>query len=188
VFAGLDWRWWIGPDTDPGTAERLAGRGYTRLGRMPIMATRLDRIPRLAAPAGLTIEQVTDRPGIADYVDAYCAAFGFPGELRARLISAECSLRTDLGTLIRLVGRVDGRVVGTSAVVLSHGLAGLYWIGTVPEHRGRGIGAALSVAAMRVAADHGAAVGTLQASSLGEPVYGRLGFAAVGEIIMYRPN
>jgi ribosomal protein S18 acetylase RimI-like enzyme len=188
VLAGLNWRWWVGPDSDPGTAEGLTERGYLPLGRMPIMSARLDRIPRPAVPAGLTIEQVTDGPSIEDYVNAYCAGFDFDDDMRAGLIAAESSLRTDLGTLIRLVGRVDGRPVSTSAVVLSDGLAGFYWICTVPEHRGQGIGAALTAAAMAVAGDHGAVVGTLQASSMGEPVYRRLGFTTVGEITGYRPN
>jgi GNAT superfamily N-acetyltransferase len=183
ALADVSWRWWVGPDSDPGTGERLVRRGYTRLGRMPVMAADLSRVPGLTRPAGLTIEQVSGRPGVEEYVDAYLAAFGFAENLRDALVDTEMR---SLDSMIRLVGRVDGRVVATSAVLLGAGVAGLYWIATVPEYRGRGIGAELTTAAMRVARDHGAAVGTLQASTMGEPVYRRLGFTEVGEVVLYQ--
>ncbi|MFG1610177.1 GNAT family N-acetyltransferase [Actinoplanes sp. NPDC049265] len=175
VLAGVPWRWWTGPDSDPGTGERLARRGYTRLGRMPVMAADLTRMPGLTTPAGLTVEPVTGPRGVEEYVNACRTAFGLPDELHEG--------RADM---IRLVGRMDGRVVATAAVVLSDGVAGLYWIATAPEYRGRGIGAELTTAAMRIARDHGVDVATLQASSMGEPVYRRLGFVEAGEVVLYR--
>jgi ribosomal protein S18 acetylase RimI-like enzyme len=186
-LSGLDWRWWVGPDSDSGVAEALQARGYSRTGSMPIMAVRLGQLPEPALPAGLVVERVEQAADVADYVDAYASSFGVGPEIRDAVVKAESGLRTDLGRLIRLVGRVDGRPVATSAVVISDGVAGLYWIATDPEYRGRGIGAALTAEAMAVGRQYGASVCTLQASGLGEPVYRRLGFTPVGEIELYSP-
>jgi GNAT superfamily N-acetyltransferase len=176
TLAGVPWRWWTGPDSDPGTGERLIRRGYTRLGRMPVMAADLSRIFPLTRPPGLTVEPVTGRPGVDDYVAACRTAFGLPDDLHEG--------RSDM---IRLVGRMDGRVVATAAVVLTGDVAGLYWIATAPEYRGRGVGAELTTSAMEIARDHGAGLCTLQASTMGEPVYRRLGFAGVGEVELFQP-
>jgi GNAT superfamily N-acetyltransferase len=186
-LSGLPWRWWTGPDSDPGVAHALEGRGYARVGNMPIMAARLDKVPEPPLPAGLTVERVDASAGLADYVDAYASSFGIGPDLRDAVIDAEAGLRTDLGVLVRLVGRIDGRAVATSAVLVSNGVAGLYWIGTDPAHRGRGIGAALTAAAMAVGREHGMSVCTLQASSQGLPVYSRLGFVQVSEVVLYSP-
>lgn len=186
-FSGVPWRWWIGPDSDAGVAQGLEGRGYARVGSMPIMATRLDTVPEPPHPAGLTVECTDTREDLADYVDAYASSFGIGPELRDAVIDAEAGLRTDLGHLIRLVGRIDGRPVATSAVLVSNGVAGLYWIGTDPAYRERGIGAALTAAAMRIGREHGMSVCTLQASSQGQPVYRRLGFVQVSELVLYSP-
>jgi len=186
-LSGLPWRWWIGPDSDPGAAHVLEGRGYARVGSMPIMATRLDEVPESPLPAGLTVERVDTSECLADYVDAYASSFGVGADLRDAVIDAEAGLRTDLGLLIRLVGRFDGRAVATSAVLISNGVAGLYWIATDPAYRERGIGAALTAAAMAIGREHGMSVCTLQASSQGLPVYSRLGFVRVSEVVLYSP-
>ena len=185
ALSGVPWNWWIGPDSDPGVAEVLQSRGYTHRGAMPVMAADLTTLPRPSPPPGLIIEEATDRRGITDYVNAYSVAFGFADEVRAAATAAELALRTDLGTLIRLVGYLDGQPVATAAAVLSHGVAGLYWIGTAAGHRSRGLGAALTAAAMSVARQRGMSVCTLQASGLGRPVYARLGFAEVGQVDLY---
>lgn len=186
-LSGLPWRWWIGPDSDPGAAHVLEGRGYARVGSMPIMATRLDKVPESPLLAGLTVERVDTSECLADYVDAYASSFGIGPDLRDAVIDAEAGLGTDLGLLVRLVGRFDGRAVATSAVLISNGVAGLYWIATDPAYRERGIGAALTAAAMEIGREHGMSVCTLQASSQGLPVYSRLGFVRVSEVVLYSP-
>jgi GNAT superfamily N-acetyltransferase len=186
-LAGVPWRWWVGPDSDAGVARGLAERGYQRRGGMPVMATRLDRIPDPPRPDGLTIDRVDAPAGVPEYVEAYASSFGVTPELFDATVDVERRLRTDVGTLTRLVGRIDGRAVATAAVLVSADVAGLYWIGTEPAHRSRGIAAALTAAAMAVGRDSGTSVCTLQASSLGEPVYRRLGFTPVSEIAIFTP-
>ena len=53
----------------------------------------------------------------------------------------------------------------------SHGIAGLYWVGTVEQARRSGLGRAVTAAVTNIAFDRGASLVTLQASVMGEPVY-----------------
>lgn len=74
----------------------------------------------------------------------------------------------------------DGVALGTGAA-LRMGTTG--WIGgvcVVPEARGRGLGGAITAAAVEWLRDRGAATVLLYATALGQPVYERLGFVTDG--------
>jgi predicted acetyltransferase len=51
---------------------------------------------------------------------------------------------------------------------------------TIPEHRGRGLGRAVTLAAMRIGAAAGAQIAVLQSTDMGRGVYRRLGFEEFG--------
>ncbi|MEU7676117.1 GNAT family N-acetyltransferase [Micromonospora taraxaci] len=170
--------WWVGPDSDPGTADGLVSLGAVEFARLPIMTAVIDEAADEPAPAGLHIAETTD---LAAFVRAYARVSGIPTDGVAATIEREKAFSGD-GTVIRLAGRLDdGRVVGTAVAWLSHGLVTLYFVGTQPEQRRRGIGAAMTRAALRLASERGARTAALTSSPIGESVYRRLGFRPVGE-------
>jgi predicted GNAT family acetyltransferase len=61
----------------------------------------------------------------------------------------------------------------------SHQLAGVYWVGTAPEARGKGHATVLMSHASNLAFDLGARAVILQATPYGEPVYRKLGYREV---------
>ncbi|GII58038.1 acetyltransferase [Planotetraspora thailandica] len=173
---GLPRIWWVGPDSDSGTAQGLLSLGAVRLARMPIMTMAIDQVASAPTPAGLHITEATD---LAEFVGAYARVSGIPPEGVATAIDREKAFSGD-GTVIKLAGRLDdGQIAGTAVAWLSHGLLTLYFIGTRPEHRRRGIGAAMTRAALDLARDRGIRTAALTATPSGEPVYHRMGFRAV---------
>jgi GNAT superfamily N-acetyltransferase len=74
------------------------------------------------------------------------------------------------------LARVDGVPVGGSLMLMGEAVAGLFAVGTVPEARRHGVGAAITDSPMREAREHGYRYGILSASVMGESVYRRLGF------------
>ena len=64
-------------------------------------------------------------------------------------------------------------------VIVTHGVAGVYWVGTAPGARGRGLAELCTRAAGNAGFDLGARVAALQASVMGEPVYRRMGYVEV---------
>ena len=74
------------------------------------------------------------------------------------------------------VARSDGEAVSTAATVHVGEGAGVYGVATPPAFRGRGYGAAVTAHVTREAFARGAAYVHLQASTMGHPVYLRLGF------------
>jgi predicted acetyltransferase len=57
-------------------------------------------------------------------------------------------------------------------------IAGIYWVGTHSDYRGRGHGSRMIQRAISDGQELGCALATLQASEMGEPIYRRMGFDA----------
>jgi len=180
---GVPWMWWAGPDSPPGTAERLLAHGAAEVGRQSIMAAPTDRLcaPE-SAPAGLTVRQVSGAAMLREWARTLAPVFGIQaGQLKART-NLEFQ-RT--GDVTRFAGSVDGRIVATVSLFLEQGVAGFYSLATTPEFRRRGVGAAMMGAALRAAREWSVGLATLQATAQGEPLYTRMGFERVGEYRLF---
>ena len=84
-----------------------------------------------------------------------------------------------------LPGAAGGEPVATWFMVLGAGVAGVHGVGTLPQARRQGIGAAMAMAPLREARAMGFRVAVLRASTLGAGIYRRLGFRQCGEISIY---
>ena len=175
----VPWLLWVRTGVDDATLDAGRAAGLRDAGGPPALG--LAPIPaRPPVPDGLVIELVGDTAGIDVHHDLTCRAFDMPIEMVRALVS-ERTLAHPFTKI--LVGRVDGVPVATSVVCTSGTTAGIYNVGTPPEHRRRGYGEALTWAAveagMRLGADHS----ILQASPSGRPVYERMGFVHLGDYI-----
>jgi GNAT superfamily N-acetyltransferase len=81
------------------------------------------------------------------------------------------------GTAFYLARR-DGEPAGACATFFDGTVGGVYWVGTLPEHRSQGVGRAIMTSALRELGDVPA---TLTATATGKPLYESLGFRTVSE-------
>ena len=95
-------------------------------------------------------------------------------ELWNRMLAAWDNLSLRERALLAVMGGVAGAMV-----LASHGIAGIYWVATLAESRGRGYGEAVTRAVANDAFQRGADAVVLQASPFGEPVYRRIGFREI---------
>ena len=185
TLAYFDWRdvpmnWTVEPSAKPDDlADRLVAKGLVRDGEEePGMAMELQKLGDAPErPVGFTVESVPSDEWQGDFADVMAAGFGFPGSAHKdfiRIIATAAEARP--GTEYGYVGRLDGRPVATSMLVLAGGAAGIHNVTTVEDARGQGVGAAMSYAPLVEARDQGYKIAILQSSEMGLSVYKRLGF------------
>ena len=77
------------------------------------------------------------------------------------------------------VARLDGRPVGNSLAIRSAGTSGVHNVGTLPAARRRGVGTALTWAAVAAGRDMGFDCAVLQSSEMAVSMYEAMGFRTV---------
>jgi len=179
---GVPFVWRLGPTDQPADLQdRLLARGFTLdPDEMPGMAAPLVDLPAVELPAGAAIEVVRDAVALREWLDAMVAGFGMPPRIGdAYMAFATLGFGDDLPTRGLLV-RVDGRPISTALGVLAGEGIVIVNVATVPEERGRGIGRAVTLAAMHLGAAAGASIAVLQSTEMGYGIYRRLGFEEFG--------
>jgi GNAT superfamily N-acetyltransferase len=175
----LPWTWYVKESAKPADlAERLLAHGLVEEAPEPGMALDLGLLPKtVGGPEGHAIEKVTAEELGGEYTTVLAAGFGMPDEIArgfAEIISDVPHLENVM--VSGYLGRLKGVAVATSMLVAAGGVAGIYNVATLSEYRGRGIGAALTVAPLIEATELGYRIGSLQSSAMGYRVYERLGF------------
>jgi GNAT superfamily N-acetyltransferase len=137
-------------------------------------------------PSGVTIDPVDGPDDVAHFAringEAY-TVYGMPAEASASHFDGPNAL---VGPSTHAVlARLDGEPVGAVVITMSHGIAGVYWVGVLEPARGRGIAAALMRHITNLGFDLGAANVQLQASEMGEPIYRRLGYEELYRIRLH---
>jgi ribosomal protein S18 acetylase RimI-like enzyme len=164
---------------DGDVAETLERNGIGCMSSSPGMV--LDaRLPDVALPEGVTLERVADARLAREFADVSGAAYGTygmpPNIAHAQLADERFFLQPHV---CGFVVRVAGSPAAAAMVVVTHGVAGIYWVGTTPEARGRGLAEIATRAAGNAGFDMGATAAALQASVMGEPVYRRMGYREI---------
>jgi GNAT superfamily N-acetyltransferase len=184
---GLDAFWWLTASSQPADlGARLEAHGLTFRGTTPDMVANLREIPPTAMPAGVVIEEVRTPERLLDANRVLMTSFHMGDEITIRLTErmAEVGFGGDAPWHVYLALR-DGQPLATAALFLSHGMAGISNVGTLPEAQRQGLGAAVTRVAMVAGREHGYQVACLWSSKVGESVYRRLGFVEQHQNGMY---
>lgn len=186
---GVPALWWVLPSSQPDDlGSRLETHGMTYRGEGPGMSADLTALPEgTPMPPDFAVERVRNVVSLMEWVRTNEAAYGAAAQ---PMDLTYLQLESALGfgpehPYRRYLGRLNGLPVATSALFLGAGVAGLYGVASLPEIRGRGIGAALSLAALRDARALGYRLAVLESSPLGYSVYQRLGFHEICRLRSY---
>lgn len=170
---------------DDDLAATCGDAGFTEFGDpSPEMVCR-QRVEQRAAPDGVRLEWVTTVDALNDFAavnaDAY-ATYGMPADVLPDIFSRPERV-LDSPHIVSVVAYDGDAPLAAAMTLLSHGIAGVYWVGTVDAGRRRGLGELVTAAVTNAAFDRGALCNTLQASVMGEPIYRRMGYE---ELYRYR--
>jgi ribosomal protein S18 acetylase RimI-like enzyme len=153
--------------------------GYAQMGNSPGMVLT-NRLADRDLGDGVVIRKVDGEEAVADFVRVSAAAFesiGMPPDASSKILS--CPERLLLPHWrIEVLYQAD-EPVAAAALLFSHGIAGIYWVGCIESARGRGHGDAIMRSISNHGFDRGAPAVVLQASPFGEPLYRKLGYREI---------
>lgn len=184
---GLAWAFWVCEDwlargVRRGLSAQCASVGLTLAAELPGMAAGQVGLP--GRRPKLAFRRVETEDTLQDFRGICSNCFHVPMGWFSEVFDEDLGLRPEF---ICWVGYADDVPVTTAASVCSgEGVLGLYNIATAPGHRRRGYAEAIT----RHAIDEASKVKTpesivLQSTSMGMPLYSRLGFKPVTRILVY---
>jgi ribosomal protein S18 acetylase RimI-like enzyme len=131
----------------------------------------------------LDVRAVSTPAEVRDYGTVVAEANDDPGEReRAGLLFHDDTILVP--HIAAFVAYLDGAPVSSAMTLVSHGVAGVFYVATVQRARRRGLGDALTRTAARAGFDLGARAAWLGASEMGADLYRRIGFADLGTTIV----
>jgi ribosomal protein S18 acetylase RimI-like enzyme len=175
--------WWMDPPVAvPDWEPALAKYGFGLSKDTPGMAVDLHALAGSAASVdGLEIRVVTDEESLRTWAQIFTLGYGMPPDWEGIIFDVWLKLGLDL-PIRNYLGYLNGEPVSTSCLFLGGGAAGIYSVATLPEARGKGIGAALTLDPLLKAREMGYRIGVLQSSEMGFNMYKRLGFQHLCQI------
>ncbi|HWB69660.1 MAG TPA: GNAT family N-acetyltransferase [Solirubrobacterales bacterium] len=149
--------------------------GFERVYEMPEMLLG-EPVEQPALPGGVELRRLASAAQAEDYWRVAGPAYtsiGFPPEMFAAYQDNEGLLAENV---VAFIAYLDGEPVSIAMTIVSHGVAGIYWVGSLAAARGRGLGRAVTSAATNAGFELGADVASLQASPMGRPIYEAMGY------------
>jgi GNAT superfamily N-acetyltransferase len=174
----------VGTSEDADLIDAAERAGLKNVFEMPEMVRGGGPLTDLV-PDGVELRRVTSSEDARRYweiaISSY-ASIGFPPEVFAFYENDEVLWADGVAAFL---GDLDGRPAGISMTIVNHGVAGVYWVGATEEARGRGLGRAVTAAAVNAGLEMGATSASLQASPMGEPIYRQMGFETIYDYRLY---
>ena len=172
--AGLPHQLEVRPGCTSALAELAQSRGMQPGESIPLMRREVldSGLGTIARNPGFVIREIGAEEANLHVTVAHIG-FDAPETMFATLMAPSVFA---LEGLHCYVGLVDGEPVTTAVGVIEGAHVSIYNVATLPSHRGRGYGAAITDAAVRHGFEAGASFALLQSSEAGYGVYQALGF------------
>ncbi len=136
-----------------------------------------------ATPDEVEVRVVEDPAGVVDYGRVVALANDDPGEReRAPLLFHDDTILAP--HIAAFVAYMGAEPVACAMTLVSHRVAGVYYVATAEHARRRGLGDALTRRAARAGFELGAATAWLGASEMGAGLYRRIGFRDFGATLV----
>jgi GNAT superfamily N-acetyltransferase len=167
------WTVWV-PESDAPAASVLADAGHVLDAAPRAMAMPLGDLVGAPAPPGL--DRAPSGDAIAAVIDE---SYGFPAGLWPTVFPQPPK------GLRHYAAAHEGRAACVLSTLEHEGDCGVFFVGTLPCARGRGLATGLLGVALEDARRRGATTTSLQATRMGAPLYARLGYRDLGAIQMW---
>jgi GNAT superfamily N-acetyltransferase len=165
----------------PTTVETLADCGMTFAMSVEVMTADTTGLAP-ARPSPVTFRRVLTEDDMHTVMSMNCRAYGLPVDMADSIVASRAFYH-DTARDFGYLALADGLPVSTTTVIELDGLLYVALVATEPDHVRRGYADAVMRHALAEAARAtGITQATLDATTMGAPVYERMGFAKSGEV------
>lgn len=144
-----------------------------------------NKIEGVKPPEGFTLKIIENESQVEDLKSVIKEAFDKDDKVSNVLFNLEMICNPNAKGIIVYEDK-SGKPVAGATTVISEGVAGIYYVGTLEEYRGKGLGALITKESTNIGFDSGAEYVILQASELGERVYSKIGYEGISYYRSYR--
>lgn len=171
--------WWVGElDTPFNLGELLSQQGLLFKEEDIGMTLDLENFQSNSA-TDLHFERVQNATSVKEFGSVIQAIGGHPESYDRIYKHIPLSLLQEGSLLEMHIGFSEGKPTVTGILVLGGNIAGIYYVATLPNQRGKGYGTAMMEYLLNLAKEKGYRLAGLEASSEGKNLYKRLGFKEV---------
>jgi GNAT superfamily N-acetyltransferase len=183
----IHWAFWMCDSFLDRRLQRRAERIFSRMGltlssELPAMATESLVAPWRRLPR-IDIQPVCDLASRRAFCEIGAVCFHVPLSWFEEVFDERMVERTGF---VPWLAYSNGEPVATAATVVAADAIGVYNVGTLPAHRGQGIGEAIVRFAIDQArAQTGIVRTVLQSTSFGYDLYRKMGYKTVGQVLVF---
>jgi|GEM_PF-262707 len=180
--------WWVYPCGKSATTKRiLEDAGFKKILQMSCMATQSTSAGNVLAPAkNMKIMKVTTTRERILWEKTCFAGFEMPPKTKKQFHRFVSSFDLRKNSPQKLFLAYLNDIPVTTSLFFTHkNTAGIYYVSTIPQYRGKGCGLALTKATIREAQSLGISNIILQATSEGIGVYKKAGFRELAKADIY---
>ncbi len=171
--------WTIFPSTQPKNIEIIfKKKRLMHLERNALMYIDMSNLnDNLQEKDDFYIKEIDDLKSLKDWTKLNAICFNLTRDIQNFIVNYNADLFLNKKISGRhFIAYYNEKPVGTSSIFLADGVAGLYNVTTAPEARCKGIGEAITKAALICGKKAGYTFAILQATKKGVPVYKKIGF------------
>lgn len=169
----------------PGLDAYLSSRNnrFEHFNGTPCMSRGLDDLPELPLPQEVEILRVQSQQEQADWLSVLMEGFDEPAASRRDFQQILANSLTEPSPVFEhFLARWQGEPCSISTLLKAGHGAGIYHVTTLPQHRGKKLGKAITLAAMQSACRAGYKEAILFATPSGFPIYKQLEFQTVSTV------
>lgn len=181
----FDYIFWIGEGRNDNMERYLQKLGYepSREPGTPLMVVN-HQLTLPSLEIDIEIKKVESQKEITDFIEVVNRCFKLEEEVAKVMFSSPEVLNGE-NTAAYLIYHNNKPVSGVQ-IYKTRDIAGIYWVATLEEMRGQGLGKYISALGTNKAFDMGVKKVILQASKLGKYVYDRIGYDFIGYYRTYK--
>lgn len=180
--------WYVSPNTIPkNLGKHLKRNGFVQQGEWSAMEMDLNLDEHHNLPQNMFKEVESPRE-MEQWIQILVEGFNFDENLSKLYREYFTKIPLENNKCKNYLGFYEGKPVSSVAIYTGKSAIGVFYLSTVPEIRNKGMGKLMMYNIMDEARNLGYSTMILQASSMGYPLYKRIGFKKRHTTMIYKLN